>query len=282
MSMVISGMPVWFDAFRAESEEKKGVSKHIQVTSIPWFRSNSADKMLSNPPEHRPSPLTCVEVLSLFIYNLFMAVNALNMEIILETLRDRYPVVKTQLSHDTPFQLLIATILSAQCTDRQVNKVSEKLFEKYPDPVSLAHAPLNDIKKMIYSTGFYNNKAKNIKACAAAILKDHQGDVPEDMDQLVRLPGVGRKTANLVLSVSFGHQTIVVDTHVLRTSRRLGLTDKTDPVKVEFELMDMIPKASWNDVSLQLIYFGREICDAKKPKCKICPLFKPCPTRGRA
>jgi len=211
-----------------------------------------------------------------------MAVKAVNIQIILETLRDRYPVVKTQLSHGTPFQLLIATILSAQCTDNQVNKVSKKLFKKYPDPESLAYAPLNNIKKIIYSTGFYNNKAKNIKACAVALLEDHQGDVPGDMDPLVRLPGVGRKTANLVLSVVFGFQTIVVDTHVLRTSRRLGLTDKTDPVKVEFELMKVIPRVSWNDVSLQLIYFGREICDAKKPRCKICPLFKPCPTRGRA
>ena len=210
-----------------------------------------------------------------------MASKSSHIKIILKTLRDRYPVVKTQLLHDTPFQLLIATILSAQCTDSQVNKVSKKLFEKYPDPQILGHAPLNEIKKIVYSTGFYNNKAKNIKACAIAIMKDHQGIIPEDMGQLIQLPGVGRKTANLVLSVAFGHETIVVDTHVLRTSRRLGLTDKTDPVKVEFELMEILPRASWNDVCLQLIYFGREICDAKKPLCKNCPLFAPCPTRGR-
>jgi len=210
-----------------------------------------------------------------------MTLSASNIKIILETLRDRYPVVKTQLEHETPFQLLIATIMSAQCTDNQVNKVSKKLFKKYPDPKGLGHAPLNDIKKIIYSTGFYNNKAKNIKACALAILNDHQAKVPEDISELVKLPGVGRKTANVVLSAAFGHQTIVVDTHVLRISKRLGLTELQDPVKVEYELMEIIPRISWNDLSLQLIYFGREICDARKPHCKDCPLFNICLAKGR-
>lgn len=210
-----------------------------------------------------------------------MVLSASKIKTILKTLRDRYPVVKTQLEHKTAFQLLIATILSAQCTDNQVNKVSRKLFEKYPEPESLGHAPLKEIKKIIYSTGFYNNKAKNIIACALAVLIQYQGRVPEDINKLVRLPGVGRKTANVVLSAAFGHQTIVVDTHVLRISKRLGLTDKTDPVKVEYELMEIIPKKSWNDLSLQLIYFGREICDARKPLCLECPLFKVCPTKGR-
>ncbi|MFH2092508.1 MAG: endonuclease III [Pseudomonadota bacterium] len=204
-----------------------------------------------------------------------------NVTIILETLKNRYPVVKTQLEHDTPFQLLIATIMSAQCTDNQVNKVTKQLFKTYPDAKALAVAPLAGIKKIIYSTGFYNNKAKNIKACAQAVLDEYQGKVPDNLDLLVKLPGVGRKTANVVLSAAFGHQTIVVDTHVLRISKRLGLTDKTDPVKVEFELMQIIPRSSWSDLSLQLIYFGREICDAKKPLCQDCPLFDPCPTKGR-
>ena len=202
--------------------------------------------------------------------------------VLLKILRERYPVVKTQLGHDTPFQLLIATILSAQCTDKQVNKVSKKLFEKYPDPEGLGHAALADIKKIIYSTGFYNNKAKNIKACALDILNGHNGIVPEDISKLVTLPGVGRKTANVVLSAAFGHPAIVVDTHVLRISRRLGLTDKTDPTKIEYELMAIIPETSWSDLSLQLIYFGREICDAKKPLCEACPLFKICLTKGKA
>jgi len=210
-----------------------------------------------------------------------MTLSSSKIKIMLKTLRDRYPLVKTQLEHETPFQLLIATIMSAQCTDNQVNKVSKKLFKKYPDPDTLGTAPLNDIKKIIYSTGFYNNKAKNIKACAIAVRKNHQGIVPEDIDKLVILPGVGRKTANVVLSAAFGHQTIVVDTHVLRISRRLGLTEKTDPVKVEYELMKIIPKISWSDLSLQLIYFGREICDARKPLCQDCPLFKICSTKGK-
>jgi len=210
-----------------------------------------------------------------------MALSASKIKIILETLRNRYPVVKTQLEHETPFQLLIATIMSAQCTDIQVNKVCKILFEKYPDPESLGKTHLNDIKKIIYSTGFYNNKAKNIKACALAILNEHQAEVPQDMARLTALPGVGRKTANVVLSAAFGHQTIVVDTHVLRIARRLGLTKSRDPVKVEFELMQIIPKTSWSDLSLQLIYFGREICDAKKPFCEKCPLFNLCPTKGK-
>ncbi len=205
-----------------------------------------------------------------------MKSNASKIKEIVQTLKERYPVVKTQLYHESPFQLLIATIMSAQCTDNQVNKVSKVLFKKYPDPDTLSKASLSSLKKIIYSTGFYNNKAKNIKACAFAVLTEHNGVVPDDMDKLVTLPGVGRKTANVVLSAAFGHQTIVVDTHVLRISKRLGLTDKKDPVKVEYELMKIIPKVSWSDISLQFIYFGREICNARKPHCEECPLLHTC------
>jgi endonuclease III len=200
---------------------------------------------------------------------------------LLQTLKDRYPVVKTQLVHTTPFQLLVATILSAQCTDRQVNQVTRHLFERFGDPDALAGAGLAEIKKIIYSTGFYNNKAKNIQACARALLDRHHGQVPDDLDLLVKLPGVGRKTANVVRSAAFGHQAIVVDTHVLRISRRLGLTKTRDPVKVEFDLMKVIPRSAWSDLSLQLIYFGREICDARKPLCKPCPLFEICVFPGK-
>ncbi len=202
--------------------------------------------------------------------------NKSDITILLQTLKDRYPDVKTQLNHETPFQLLTATILSAQCTDRQVNQVTQHLFARFPDPAALADASLADIKQLIYSTGFYNNKAKNIKACARALLDRHNGRVPDDLDLLVKLPGVGRKTANVVRSAAFGHPAIVVDTHVLRISGRLGLTKNRDPVKVEFDLMKIIHRSAWSDLSLQLIYFGREICDARKPLCKKCPLFDLC------
>ena len=195
---------------------------------------------------------------------------------ILDTFKARYPVVRTQLNHKNPFQLLTATILSAQCTDNQVNKVTEDLFTKYPGPHDIASAPLKNIKSIIYSTGFYNNKAKNIKACATALLKNFNGEVPSDIEKLITLPGVGRKTANVVLSTIFNMPAIVVDTHVLRISYRLGLTLKKDPVKVEFDLMKKLPKDKWSDFSLWMIYFGREICDAKKPNCHDCPLFNVC------
>jgi len=210
------------------------------------------------------------------IYNHSMKSDSSKIKKIIRTLKTLYPVVKTQLEHESAFQLLIATILSAQCTDNQVNKVSKVLFKKYPDPDSLNNASLSSVKKIIYSTGFYNNKAKNIKACAYAVLNDHNGIVPDGIDKLVKLPGTGRKTANVVLSAWFGHQTIVVDTHVLRISNRLGLTNKKDPVKVEYELMKLIPKNCWNDISLQFIYFGRKICNAKKPLCMNCPLSDIC------
>ncbi len=200
----------------------------------------------------------------------------LKIDQILKVLKERYPVVETQLTHQTPFQLLTATILSAQCTDGQVNKVTKKLFTKYPEPDDIASAPLQDLKSIIFSTGFYNNKAKNIKACAKTLLKNFNGQVPSNIDQLITLPGVGRKTANVVLSTIFNKPAIVVDTHVLRISNRLGLTKKKDPVKVEYDLMKKLPKTAWSDYSLWLIYFGREICDAKKPKCQDCPLAHVC------
>jgi endonuclease-3 len=205
-----------------------------------------------------------------------MTISKSKITLILETLKKKYPVVNTQLTHKTPFQLLTATILSAQCTDNQVNKVTKNLFAKYPGPDDIARAPLKNIKSIIFSTGFYNNKAKNIIACAKALLKEFDGEVPPDIEKLVRLPGVGRKTANVVLSTIFDIPAIVVDTHVLRISNRLGLTTEKDPVKVEFDLMKKLPKDQWSDFSLWMIYFGREICDAKKPKCIECPLNNVC------
>jgi endonuclease-3 len=192
-------------------------------------------------------------------------------------LRGIYPEVKTQLFHQNPFQLLVATILSAQCTDKQVNQVTPVLFEHFKTPADFAAAPLKSIEKLIRPTGFFHNKAKNIKNCSKAILERHRGQVPQTLGELVKLPGVGRKTANVVLGAAFGISGVVVDTHVARISGRLRLTENKDPVKIEFDLMEIVPKRAWNDFSLQLIFFGRETCMARKPKCPTCPLNELCP-----
>ena len=207
-----------------------------------------------------------------------MEITATYINTILMILKRQYPVVKTQLAHKTPFELLVATILSAQCTDVQVNRVTPVLFARFPTPDKLAGARLDEIKSIVFSTGFYNNKAKNIRACAQSIMAVHGGIVPTSMTALTRLPGVGRKTANLVRSVAFGMDTIVVDTHVQRVSRRLGLSDSNNPAKVEFDLMEIFPKKSWNDLCLQMIYLGRGFCDARKPLCRKCPLQDICPS----
>jgi endonuclease-3 len=192
-------------------------------------------------------------------------------------LRKIYPEVKTQLLHQNPFQLLVATILSAQCTDKQVNQVTPVLFKHLKSPADFAAAPLKSIENLIRPTGFFRNKAKSIKNCAKALLARHDGKVPQTLDELVKLPGVGRKTANVVLGAAFGISGVVVDTHVARISARLGLTENKDPVKIEFDLMKIVPKHAWNEFSLQLIFFGRETCIARKPRCPACPLNNLCP-----
>jgi endonuclease-3 len=192
-------------------------------------------------------------------------------------LRRTYPDVKTQLDHANAFQLLIATILSAQCTDRQVNRVTGPLFRAFGTPEQLAAAPLRQIENLIRSTGFFRNKARNIKRCARALVDTNGGEVPADLQTLTGLPGVGRKTANVVLGAAFGIPGVVVDTHVARIAGRLGLTTHTDAVKIEFDLMDLVPRREWNDFGLRLIYFGRETCAARKPKCPSCPIQRHCP-----
>ena len=192
-------------------------------------------------------------------------------------LRTIYPDVKTPLRHQNPFQLLVATILSAQCTDKQVNRVTGVLFEHLKTPADFAGTPLKTIEKYIHSTGFYHNKAQNIKNCSQEILDTHGGRVPQTMAELVKLPGVGRKTANVVLGAAFDTPGMVVDTHVARISRRLGLTSNKDAVKIEFDLMKIVPQRAWNDFSLQLIFFGRETCSARNPECPACPIAKLCP-----
>ena len=192
-------------------------------------------------------------------------------------LRSAYPNVKTQLDHNSPFQLLMATILSAQCTDLQVNKVTGRLFAEYGTPLKMAAAPVATIEKYIRSTGFYRNKARNLKRCAQALVENHGETVPADLEVLTRLPGVGRKTANVVLGAAFGIPGVVVDTHVARISQRLGLTPHTNPVKIEFDLMALMPPDDWSDFCLRLIYFGRETCRARNPNCPACPIRRLCP-----
>ena len=192
-------------------------------------------------------------------------------------LRYLSPEVKPQLHFRNPFELLLATILSSQCTDKQVNRVTPKLFHQFKSPQDFARASLEEIEALIRSTGFYRNKAKNIKACCRVLLETHCGRVPDRLDELVELPGVGRKTANVVLGAAFERPGIVVDTHVKRVSRRLGFTENSDPVKIEFDLMEIIPRKDWSDFSLRMVYFGRETCTARKPRCPACLLDPLCP-----
>jgi endonuclease-3 len=200
---------------------------------------------------------------------------------IVALLKQEYPDVECALVHDTPFELLIATILSAQCTDERVNIVTKDLFAKYSSPAALAAVPIRQLEKLIQSTGFFRNKAKNIHDCCVQLVKEHAGQVPADLDKLVALPGVGRKTANVVLGTAFGIASgVVVDTHVTRLSQRLGLTEQNDAVKIERELMAALPEEEWIDFSHRLIWHGRRVCKARKPLCEQCVLKEICPKVG--
>jgi len=192
-------------------------------------------------------------------------------------LRQAYPRVKTVLRHKDPYQLLIATILSAQCTDERVNRLTPFLFRKYGNVNGFARAKLSSLQKDIRSTGFYRNKAKNIIAASKKIIERFEGRVPDEMEMLLTLPGVARKTANIVLSTSFGKaQGIAVDTHVKRLSQRLGLSKEEDPSKIEKDLMALVPKSDWLDFNYLLVAHGRKICTARKPLCDKCPLRRLC------
>jgi endonuclease III len=181
------------------------------------------------------------------------------------------------LRHDSPFQLLVATILSAQSTDRLVNQVTASLFQRYRTPADFAAARREDLEQAIHSTGFFRSKARAIQNTARFLLERHGGEVPQTLEELTRLDGVGRKTANVVLSI-FGVPGIVVDTHVRRLARRMALTAHDDPDKIEQDLMAVIPRAEWSAFSLRLIYFGREVCVARSPRCPSCPLRDLCPS----
>jgi len=202
---------------------------------------------------------------------------------VVRRLKAAYPDAHCALHFHSPLQLLVATILSAQCTDVRVNIVTKDLFQKYPDAEAFAAARPADLEKAVQSTGFFRNKAKNIKACCTDLVEQHDGRVPEDLDALVRLAGVGRKTANVVLGTAFGIPSgVVVDTHVGRLSKRLGLTRQSDAVKIERDLMALLPKKEWVDFSHRMIAHGRKICIARKPKCEECPLLTICPQIGVA
>jgi len=199
-------------------------------------------------------------------------------EEIIKHLKKHYTNTRTTLDHKSPYELLISTILSAQTTDKAVNLVTPKLFAKYPDPESLAKASLPSIEKVIKSLGFFRNKSKSIKNCCRMLVDDFEGEVPRSMDEMTRLPGVGRKTANVVLGNAFGiDEGIVVDTHVGRISRRLGLSREKNAEKVERDLMEIVPKKDWTAFSHLLIAHGRNICMSRKPHCSECFLDSLCP-----
>ena len=208
------------------------------------------------------------------------ALPAANPGVLYERLQALYPDAHCELDFASPFQLLVATILSAQCTDKRVNMVTPVLFSRYPTVESLARARQEDVEEIIKSTGFFRNKAKSIIGMAGAVADRHGGTVPSTLDELVKLPGVGRKTANVVLGNAFDvNEGVVVDTHVGRLATRLGLTSETDPVKVEQILMGQFPKERWTMLAHLLIFHGRRVCDAKKPRCGVCTLAEVCPSR---
>ncbi len=198
---------------------------------------------------------------------------------ILIILHRLYPDATCSLDYETPVQLLVATILSAQCTDERVNRVTPALFQRFPTAQALAYGDRLEIETLIHSTGFYRNKAKNIQGACLKIVEEFDGEVPQQMEVLLTLPGVARKTANVVLAHAFGQLAgVTVDTHVKRLSHRLGLTTETDPVKVERDLMKLIPQPEWENYSIRIIYHGRAVCNARKPRCQDCELAHLCPS----
>jgi endonuclease-3 len=205
--------------------------------------------------------------------------NRHNFDRIWALLKEEYPDAKPSLNYSNPLELLVATVLSAQSTDVQINKVTEKLFKKYRTAWDYANADIRELEIDIYSTGFYKSKAKNIKAAAQLLVERYGGEVPQTMEELVTLPGVGRKTANIVLSRAFGIvEGIAVDTHVKRVSGRLGLTRHSDPVKIEQDLIALARKEDLDSLSMTLIYHGRKVCQARKPRCQVCVVKELCPS----
>ncbi len=199
---------------------------------------------------------------------------------VLDILQKEYPDAKVTLDFKSPLQLLMATILAAQCTDERVNIVTKDLFKNYRTAADFAKADLHSLEEEIRSTGFYHNKAKSIISCCRDIVQKFNGEVPRKLEDLTSLAGVGRKTANIILGNAFNQQAIAVDTHVKRVTHRLGWAESEDPDKIEFELMRVIPEKRWTMACHQLVFHGRKVCMAKKPKCSVCPVTKLCPKVG--
>lgn len=198
---------------------------------------------------------------------------------IIENLKKHYPDAVCSLEFKTPFQMVIAVMLSAQCTDERVNKITPKLFEKYGTPEAICNMQLEELEKIIHPCGFYKNKAKNIKAMSNEIIEKYNGKVPETMEELISLPGVGRKSANVVMLEAFGNpQGIAIDTHAKRIANRVGLSKNTTPEKIEQDILKLIPKQYYKDVNHLLVWHGRRTCDARKPKCEECPIKEYCKT----
>lgn len=196
---------------------------------------------------------------------------------IVEILKEYYPDAKCSLDFNTPFELVVATILSAQCTDKRVNKTTPSIFNKYSTPEDFANIDINELETLIHPCGFYRNKAKNIKACANKILSDFNGKVPQNPNELITLPGVGRKTANVVMLEAFGiAQGIAIDTHAKRISNLIGLSNESDPLKIEKDLLNIFPKKYLKDINHLFMWHGRNICISRNPKCDVCPINKYC------
>ena len=196
---------------------------------------------------------------------------------IVEILKEYYPDAKCSLDFNTPFELLVATILSAQCTDERVNKTTPSIFSKYSTPKDFANINITELENLIHPCGFYRNKAKNIKACSNKILSDFNGEVPKNADDLITLPGVGRKTANVIMLEAFGiAQGIAIDTHAKRIANLIGLSNKSDPIKIEKDLLNIFPKEYLKDINHLFMWHGRNICTSRNPKCDICPIDKYC------
>lgn len=200
---------------------------------------------------------------------------------IIEILKSAYPGARVSLDYASPFELLVATVLAAQCTDEKVNQVTPELFRRYPTPEDFAATDESELQQMIRPTGFFRQKTRSIIEISQDIVVRYGGEVPDTLEDLISLRGVGRKTANLILGEVYGRQAIVVDTHVKRVAARLGLTDQKDPTKVEFDLMKVLPEGSWTEINHLLVFHGRAICKAPTPLCERCPVLELCPY-GRA